>query len=59
MVHQHSVVRGGYPSVTLQAVMFMDDIFEGGAKAFVEAVMQNCKMKEIEKLWELSSEKSS
>ena len=47
-----------YPSVTLQAVMFMDDIFGGGAKAFVEAVMKNCKMKETEKLWEFSSEKS-
>ena len=47
-----------YPSVVLQAVMFMDDIFGGGAKEFVEAVMKNCKVKEIEKLWEFSSEKS-
>ena len=38
--------------------MFIDDIFGGGAKAFVEAVMRNCKRKEIEKLWEFSSEKS-
>ena len=47
-----------YPSVSLQAVMFMDDIFGGGAKAFVEAVKKNCKLKETEKLWEFSSEKS-
>ena len=47
-----------YPSVVLQAVMFIDDIFGGGAKEFVEAVMKNCKRKEVEKLWEFSSEKS-
>ena len=47
-----------YPSVELQAVMFIDDIFGGGAKSFVEAVMKNCKVKELEKLWEFSSEKS-
>ena len=47
-----------YPSVALQAVTFMDDIFGGGAKNFVQAVMLNCKKKEAEKLWEFSSEKS-
>ena len=47
-----------YPSVSLQAVTFMDDIFSGGAKNFVQAVMTNCKIKEAEKLWEFSSKKS-
>ena len=47
-----------YPSVSLQAVTFMDDIFSGGAKNFVQAVMTNCKRKEAEKLWEFSSKKS-
>ena len=47
-----------YPSVALQAETSMDDIYGGGGKRFVQAVMMNCQKKETEKLWEFSSEKS-
>ena len=37
---------------------YMDDIEAGGSPKFVKAVMENCKQKELEKLWEFSKKKS-
>ena len=48
-----------YPSVSIQAVTFVDDINGGGSKKFTEAVMVNCSKKEDEKLWEFSKKKSN
>ena len=36
---------------------YMDDIEGGGSAKFVQAVMNKCKEKEIEKLWEFSAKK--
>ena len=47
-----------YPNVSIQAMTYMDDIEGGGSAKFVKAVMENCRMKEIEKLWEFSEKKS-
>ena len=48
-----------YPSVHLKAVIFVDDINGIGGKGFVEGVMERCKEKEDEKLWEFSTDKSN
>ena len=47
-----------YPMVTVKATTYVDDIKGAGARRFVKAVMENCKVKENEKLWEFSTEKS-
>jgi hypothetical protein len=47
-----------YPTVAVQATTYVDDIKGGGARRFVKAVMENCKDKENEKLWEFSTDKS-
>ena len=48
-----------YPSVSVKAVTFVDDINGGGSKNFVQAVMENCREKEVRKLWEFSKRKSN
>ena len=48
-----------YPSVSVKAVTFVDDINGGGSKNFVQAVMANCRDKEVRKLWEFSKRKSN
>ena len=47
-----------FPSVSIQATTFMDDINGGGSKRFVQAVMLNCSKKEEEKLWEFAIDKT-
>ena len=47
-----------YPTVSIQAMTYMDDIEGGGTAKFVQAVMDQCREKEIEKLWEFSAKKS-
>ena len=47
-----------FPTVSIQAMTYMDDIEGGGSAKFVQAVMNKCKEKEIEKLWEFSAKKS-
>ena len=48
-----------YPTVSLKAVIFVDDINGGGSKEFVNDIMVECTEKEKEKLWEFSTDKSN
>ena len=48
-----------YPTVAVKATTYVDDIKAGGGRRFVKAVMENCRRKEDEKLWEFSTEKSN
>ena len=34
---------------------YMDDIEAGGSPKFVKAVMENCRQKELDKLWVVKS----
>ena len=43
-----------YPSVSIKAVTFVDDINGSGSRRFVQAVIGNCNVKEDQKLWEFS-----
>ena len=47
-----------YPSVSVKASTYVDDILGGGRREFVQAVMEKCKENEKEKMWEISIEKS-
>ena len=47
-----------FPTLSVKAVAYVDDIEGGGSKKMVKAVMENCAVKEKEKLWEFSVEKS-
>ena len=48
-----------YPTVSLQALAYVDDINSSGGKQVVEEVMKKCGDMEKEKLWEFSTEKSN
>ena len=48
-----------YPTVSVQALAYVDDINSNGGKKVVEEVMKKCGRMEEEKLWEFSTEKSN
>ena len=48
-----------YPTVSVKALTYVDDINSNGRKQVVEAVMERCGELEKEKLWEFSTEKSN
>ena len=47
-----------YPSVSVKASTYVDDILGGGRREFVQTVMEKCKENEEQKMWEVSIDKS-